>query len=133
LQLLKDEFPHARFNPATDAWQEEALSIFAQDWTRPREIKLHLKGTPFQIKVWETLLKVPMGAMTTYAAVADNIRNPQAVRAVGSAVGANPVAFLIPCHRVIRSDGQTGDYHWGSTRKQAMLGWEAAQAETRVA
>jgi len=133
LALLKEQFPNAQYHAASDAWQDEALAIFARDWSRPREIKLHLKGTPFQIKVWETLLKVPMGGMTTYAEVADKIRNPQAVRAVGSAVGANPVAFLIPCHRVIRSSGQTGDYHWGPTRKQAILGWEAAQTETRVA
>ncbi|HXB06434.1 MAG TPA: methylated-DNA--[protein]-cysteine S-methyltransferase [Puia sp.] len=133
LELLKAQFPNARYHEATDAWQEEALAIFAQDWSRPREIKLHLKGTAFQLKVWETLLKVPVGGLTTYAEVADSIQNPQAVRAVGSAVGANPVAFLIPCHRVIRSDGQTGDYHWGGTRKQAIIGWEAAQVETRVA
>jgi AraC family transcriptional regulator of adaptative response/methylated-DNA-[protein]-cysteine methyltransferase len=133
LEILKEQFPNAQYHAASDAWQEEALAIFAQDWSRPREIKLHLKGTAFQIKVWETLLKVPMGELTTYAEVADSIRNPQAVRAVGSAVGANPVAFLIPCHRVIRSDGQTGNYHWGSTRKQAIIGWEAARVETRVA
>ncbi|HVU99624.1 MAG TPA: methylated-DNA--[protein]-cysteine S-methyltransferase [Puia sp.] len=133
LDLLKEQFPNARYHAATDAWQEEALAIFSQDWSRPREIKLHLKGTPFQIKVWETLLKVPMGGLTTYSEVAGNIHHPTAVRAVGSAVGANPVAFLIPCHRVIRSDGQSGQYHWGATRKQAIIGWEAARAETRVA
>jgi AraC family transcriptional regulator of adaptative response/methylated-DNA-[protein]-cysteine methyltransferase len=133
LELLKEQFPNAQYHAAADAWQEEALAIFAQDWSRPREVKLHLKGTAFQIKVWETLLKVPMGGLTTYSEVADSIQNPLAVRAVGSAVGANPVAFLIPCHRVIRSDGQTGDYHWGPTRKQAIIGWEAARVETRVA
>jgi AraC family transcriptional regulator of adaptative response/methylated-DNA-[protein]-cysteine methyltransferase len=88
---------------------------------------LHLKGTPFQIKVWETLLKVPMGDLTTYGEIAHQIDEPRAMRAVGSAVGHNPVAFLIPCHRVIRSDGQVGEYHWGSTRKQAMIGWEATK------
>jgi len=133
LDLLREQFPNAQYHAATDGWQEEALAIFSQDWSRPREIKLHLKGTPFQIKVWETLLKVPMGGLTTYSEVAGNIHNPTAVRAVGSAVGANPVAFLIPCHRVIRSDGQSGQYHWGATRKQAIIGWEAARAETRVA
>jgi AraC family transcriptional regulator of adaptative response/methylated-DNA-[protein]-cysteine methyltransferase len=133
LDLLKQQFPNAQYQAATDEWQEEALAIFAQDWSRPREVKLHLKGTAFQIKVWETLLKVPMGGLTTYSEVADGIQNPTAVRAVGSAVGANPVAFLIPCHRVIRSDGQTGEYHWGPTRKQAIIGWEAARVETQVA
>jgi AraC family transcriptional regulator of adaptative response/methylated-DNA-[protein]-cysteine methyltransferase len=133
LSLLKEFFPNAQYRAAADGWQEEALAIFSQDWSRPKEIKLHLKGTPFQIKVWETLLRVPMGGLTTYSGVADSIQHPSAVRAVGSAVGANPVAFLIPCHRVIRSDGQTGDYHWGPTRKQAIIGWEAARVETRVA
>ena len=133
LGLLKEQFPNAQYHEATDGWQEEALAIFSQDWSRPKEVKLHLKGTAFQIKVWETLLKVPMGGLTTYSEVADSIQHPAAVRAVGSAVGANPVAFLIPCHRVIRSDGQTGDYHWGPTRKQAIIGWEAARVETRVA
>ncbi|GGB02888.1 bifunctional transcriptional activator/DNA repair enzyme AdaA [Puia dinghuensis] len=133
LRSLQEFFPNAQYHAASDGWQEEALAIFAKDWSRPLEIKLHLKGTPFQMKVWETLLKVPMGGLTTYAEVADNIDSPQAVRAVGSAVGANPVAFLIPCHRVIRSDGQTGEYHWGGKRKQAIIGWEAAQVETKVA
>jgi AraC family transcriptional regulator of adaptative response/methylated-DNA-[protein]-cysteine methyltransferase len=128
LHELKKQFPHAHYHAGVDAQQEQALSIFTGDWSQPGRIKLHLKGTPFQIKVWETLLKVPMGGLTTYAGVAGKIDNPQAVRAVGSAVGQNPVAFLIPCHRVIRSDGQTGEYHWGSTRKNAMIGWEAAKA-----
>jgi AraC family transcriptional regulator of adaptative response/methylated-DNA-[protein]-cysteine methyltransferase len=88
---------------------------------------LHLKGTDFQIKVWETLLKVPMGELTTYSGLAGKLQQPQAARAVGSAVGSNPVAFLIPCHRVIKSDGQIGEYHWGNTRKNAMIGWEATQ------
>ena len=135
LDLLKEQFPNAQYHAAGDAWQDEALAIFAQDWTQPREIKLHLKGTAFQLKVWETLLKVPMGGLTTYGdvAAASGRTSPLAARAVGTAVGANPVAFLIPCHRVIRSDGQTGEYHWGGTRKQAIIGWEAAQLETRVA
>jgi len=130
LQGLKGEFPNAHFHAASDPIQEQALSIFSGDWSQPGRIKLHLKGTAFQIKVWETLLKVPPGGLTTYAEVAGKIEHPQAVRAVGSAVGANPVAFLIPCHRVIRSDGQTGEYHWGSTRKNAIIGWEAAKAES---
>src|SRR6185312_16389599 len=130
LQGLKGEFPNAHFHAASDPVQKQALSIFSGDWSQPGRIKLHLKGTAFQIKVWETLLKVPLGGLTTYSEVAGKIEHPQAVRAVGSAVGANPVAFLIPCHRVIRSDGQTGEYHWGSTRKNAIIGWEAAKAES---
>jgi AraC family transcriptional regulator, regulatory protein of adaptative response / methylated-DNA-[protein]-cysteine methyltransferase len=128
LQNLKEQFPNARYEQAGDALQDEALSIFSRDWSQPRDIKLHLKGTPFQIKVWETLLKVPMGDLTSYSELAQQIDHPRAVRAVGTAVAHNPVAFLIPCHRVIRSDGQVGEYHWGSTRKNAIIGWEATRA-----
>jgi AraC family transcriptional regulator, regulatory protein of adaptative response / methylated-DNA-[protein]-cysteine methyltransferase len=133
LQWLKAQFPYAQYEQVSDSWQEQALSIFHADWNRPGELKLHLKGTPFQLKVWATLLKVPMGGLTTYSELAAGIDQPRAMRAVGSAVGHNPVAFLIPCHRVIRSDGQIGEYHWGSTRKNAIIGWEAAQLEPKVA
>jgi AraC family transcriptional regulator of adaptative response/methylated-DNA-[protein]-cysteine methyltransferase len=124
---LKSKFPNARYTQFLDAIQQNALFIFSQDWSKLSDIKLHLKGTPFQLKVWETLLKVPVGGLTTYGSLAGDLQNPNASRAVGSAVGDNPVAFLIPCHRVIRSTGETGQYHWGSQRKGAMLGWEAAQ------
>ena len=134
LRLLKEAFPNAQYEQAGDAMQEQALSIFSRDWSQPRDIKLHLKGTPFQIKVWETLLRVPMGDLTTYSELAGAVDHPRAVRAVGTAVGHNPVAFLIPCHRVIRSDGQIGEYHWGNTRKNALIGWEATRlhAEDRA-
>ena len=124
---LKSKFPNARYTQFLDTIQQNALFIFSQDWSKLNDIKLHLKGTPFQLKVWETLLKVPVGGLTTYGSLAGDLQNPNASRAVGSAVGDNPVAFLIPCHRVIRSTGETGQYHWGSQRKGAMLGWEAAQ------
>ncbi|MBS1661746.1 MAG: methylated-DNA--[protein]-cysteine S-methyltransferase [Bacteroidetes bacterium] len=127
MKELKAMFPNAKFQSRADEVQGKALSIFTRDWERPGEIKLHLKGTEFQIKVWETLLKVPMGELTTYGGLAGKLQNPQASRAVGTAVGSNPVAFLIPCHRVIKSDGQIGQYHWGSTRKNAMIGWEATR------
>jgi AraC family transcriptional regulator of adaptative response/methylated-DNA-[protein]-cysteine methyltransferase len=124
---LQQKFPNASYHARSDEMQRSALSIFTRDWNEPGEIKLHLKGTAFQLKVWETLLKVPMGGLTTYSSLAGQVENPKAVRAVGTAVGRNPVAFLIPCHRVIRSDGQTGEYHWGGQRKRVMIGWEAAQ------
>lgn len=127
LQKLKSNFPNAHYHQLSDQIQQNALFIFTQDWSRLNEIKLHLKGTPFQIKVWETLLKIPMGGLTTYAGIASKLDNPQASRAVGSAVGNNPVAFLIPCHRVIKANGEFGEYHWGSTRKNAMIGWEASK------
>ena len=124
---LRENFPNAHYHQLSDKIQQNALFIFTQDWSRLSEIKLHLKGTPFQIKVWETLLKVPMGGLTTYSAIAGKINTPRAFRAVGSAVANNPVAFLIPCHRVIKANGETGEYHWGSTRKNAMIGWEASK------
>jgi AraC family transcriptional regulator of adaptative response/methylated-DNA-[protein]-cysteine methyltransferase len=127
LAELKDQFRGAAFKQVVDTIQQNALFIFTQDWKNLSRIKLHLKGTAFQLKVWEALLKVPMGDLTTYADVASLVGNPNATRAVGTAIGSNPVAFLIPCHRVIRSTGIFGQYHWGSNRKTAMIGWESAK------
>jgi AraC family transcriptional regulator of adaptative response/methylated-DNA-[protein]-cysteine methyltransferase len=127
LTALHAEFPNAGFRQITDLIQQNALYIFTKDWSRLQQIKLHLKGTAFQLKVWETLLKIPMGRLSTYKDIATRIGQPTASRAVGSAVGDNPVAFLIPCHRVILSEGAFGQYHWGATRKTAMIGWEAAK------
>jgi len=124
---LQLQFPNAKFRQVVDTIQQNALFIFTQDWKDLSKIKLHLKGTPFQIKVWEALLKIPMGDVSTYSGIANTIKNPNASRAVGTAIGDNPVAFLIPCHRVIRSTGDFGQYHWGSIRKTAMIGWEAAK------
>lgn len=90
-------------------------------------VGLHLLGAPFQIKVWEALLNIPSGHVTTYSCIANHIGNPRAARAVGTAVGKNPVSWLIPCHRVIRQTGQLGGYHWGLSIKQAMLAREAAR------
>ena len=118
-------FPNAAYEQLTDIHQANALSFFSKNWDDAAKIKLHLKGTPFQVKVWEALLKIPMGKLSTYSAIAGSINNVKASRAVGTAVGDNPVAFLIPCHRVIRSTGEFGNYHWGSVRKTAMIGWEA--------
>ena len=127
LAELRQRFPRAQYQSATDAIQQNALSIFTHDWSQLPEVKLHLKATDFQLKVWEMLLKTPLGKLTTYGSIAQQLDNPQASRAVGSAVGSNPVAFLIPCHRVIQSSGAFGQYHWGSVRKTVMIGWEGAQ------
>lgn len=124
---LTSRFPNASFKQFLDPLQQDALYIFTHDWTRLNQIKLHLKGTAFQLKVWETLLKIPMGELTTYGTIADRITRPNASRAVGTAIGNNPVAFLIPCHRVIQSGGGPGGYMWGLTRKSAIIGWEAAK------
>ncbi|MHC0443836.1 bifunctional helix-turn-helix domain-containing protein/methylated-DNA--[protein]-cysteine S-methyltransferase [Flavobacterium sp. 3-218] len=125
--VLKDKFPNAQFSKKLDLAQQNALFIFQNDWSKLSEIKLHLKGTDFQLKVWEALLKIPMGQLSTYGSIAHQIQKPNASRAVGTAIGSNPVAFLIPCHRVIQSSGIFGGYMWGNTRKTAIIGWEGAQ------
>lgn len=127
LGSLKQLFPNAAYTQCPDRKQEDALSVFNRDWSKPDEIKLHLKGTSFQLKVWETLLKIPAGGLTTYADLATKSGYEGACRAVGTAIGRNPVAFLIPCHRVIKSTGDIGNYHWGEVRKNVIIGWEAAK------
>ncbi len=129
LEQLKSKFPNAEFQRKLDLIQQNALFIFQNDWEKLPEIKLHLKGTDFQLKVWETLLKIPMGQLSTYGNIAEQIGNPNASRAVGTAIGSNPVAFLIPCHRVIQSSGGMGGYMWGTTRKTAIIGWEGAKSD----
>ena len=127
LQDLKNKFPNAILSLCIDVFQQNAMNIFSRNWNKPEEIKLHLKGTDFQLKVWETLLKIPFGNLSTYGTIAKQIEKPAASRAVGTAIGDNPVAFLIPCHRVIQSTGTFGGYMWGIGRKQAIIGWEAAK------
>ena len=126
-QKLVSIFPAALFQMKSDPFQKEALKAFSADLNFS-QVKLHLKASPFQLKVWEALLLIPSGCLNTYANIARIIDQPAAVRAVGTAIGQNPVAFIIPCHRVIQSSGGLGGYHWGLTRKQAMIGWEAAKS-----
>jgi AraC family transcriptional regulator of adaptative response/methylated-DNA-[protein]-cysteine methyltransferase len=104
--------------------------IFGANRSLATPLPLFVRGTPFQLKVWEALLRIPEGALTTYGDLALQAGVPQASRAVGTAVGQNPVAYLIPCHRVIRKAGGIGDYRWGPTRKTALIGWEACRADT---
>ncbi|MNQ79031.1 Bifunctional transcriptional activator/DNA repair enzyme Ada [compost metagenome] len=127
---LQNYFPNANFRQMVDLIQQNALHIFTHDWAKLDQIKLHLKGTDFQLKVWQTLLKIPMGQLTTYGTIANTIANPNASRAVGTAIGSNPVAFLIPCHRVIQSTGIFGGYMWGTTRKTAIIGWEGIKTHS---
>ena len=127
LHGLQAKFPNASYTQMVDMMQQDALFIFSHDWSKLGKIKLHLRGTEFQLKVWETLLKIPMGKLATYRAIAGQMRAPNASRAVGTAIGDNPVAFLIPCHRIIQSTGMFGNYHWGAIRKTAIIGWEAAK------
>ncbi|MBL3655520.1 methylated-DNA--[protein]-cysteine S-methyltransferase [Fulvivirga sediminis] len=124
---LQAKFPNAGLTKKLDLIQQNALFIFQKDWSQLSKVKLHLKGTDFQLKVWESLLKIPMGKLSTYGRIAEQIGNPKASRAVGTAIGSNPVAFLIPCHRVIQSSGVFGGYMWGPTRKAAIIGWEGVK------
>lgn len=128
LSSLRHAFPNALISQQSDRFQEDALMIFNKDWTEIRQIKLHLHGTRFQLKVWEALLKIPCSQINSYVQLARSIEAPRSARAVGSAIGKNPVAYLIPCHRVIRSTGESGDYRWGALRKKMIIGWESTLA-----
>ncbi len=128
LQELRDLFPNAKLQETFDIIQKEALTFFRRDWSDLPKLKLHLKGTPFQLKVWTALLRIPSGQLCTYGTIASKINHPNAYRAVGTAVGQNPISFLIPCHRVIQASGILGNYHWGKDRKAAMIGWESARS-----
>ena len=122
---LAARWPAARFTEAP-----ERIAPWVDAAFRGRgDARLHLIGAPFQIKVWEALLQIPSGHVTTYSEIAAAIGNPKAVRAVGTAVGRNPVGWLIPCHRALRKSGGLGGYHWGLPVKRAMLAWEAARAD----
>lgn len=131
LQELKLRFPQAQYTRATDEFQQRALGIFEPSKNDLQQIKLHLKGSEFQLKVWESLLRIPLGQVCTYGTIARQIGHPNAARAVGTAIGSNPVAYLIPCHRVIQSTGAFGGYMWGRARKAAIIGWEAACADIK--
>lgn len=125
---LKKQWKHAEVleDPAaTKAYRDRIFGSPKPDSVLP----LHLLGTNFQIKVWQALMRIPQGAVASYGEIARRIGMPKASRAVGSAVAGNPVAFLIPCHRVIRKTGAVGGYRWGSARKKAILAWEAAGEE----
>lgn len=126
---MRARWPKARFSedrPRLQAWADAVLGMSG-------EVALHMIGAPFQLKVWEALLQIPSGHVTTYSEIARAIGNPGAVRAVGTAVGRNPVSWLIPCHRALRKSGALGGYHWGLPVKRAMLAWEAARADATVA
>lgn len=127
LEQLKGKFPNAIFQEQMTSNQQNVLYIFQSDWSKLQEIKLHLKGTDFQLKVWESLLKIPFGKLSTYGSIAEQIGSPNASRAVGTAIGNNPIAYLIPCHRVIQSTGKFNGYKWGTTRKTAIIGWEQSK------
>jgi len=124
-----------RWPLATYVQDQEITAPLAQrifdpkKWQQDRPLRVVLIGTDFEVRVWETLLKIPMGCATTYSTIASKIGNDKASRAVGTAVGKNPISFVVPCHRVLGKSGALTGYHWGITRKQAMLGWEAGRVQ----
>ena len=133
LEQLAAGWPQAQLQSDQTGTAEVAACIFRAPQDQPwqdKPLPVLVRGTPFQISVWKALLQIPAGEVCSYSTIAQAVGRPQAVRAVGSAVGRNPVAFLIPCHRVLRSAGELGGYRWGLVRKQALLAWESAQAET---
>lgn len=129
LEKMKEHWHNSVFHQNQNLTLTFVHSIFnRKDTEAPRKLHLFVKGTNFQIKVWEALLRIPMGDVTTYQGIAQQIQSPKAMQAVGSAVGSNHIAYLIPCHRVIRKDGILGEYRWSSTRKKSIIGWEMAKA-----
>ncbi|ESA34907.1 methylated-dna--protein-cysteine methyltransferase [Leptolyngbya sp. Heron Island J] len=126
-QQLQAEWPNATIMHEQSVTEAICDQIFHSPHQSP--LALHIKGTNFQIQVWQALLKIPFGGLTTYQGLAKSIGKPTAARAIGNAVGCNPVGYLIPCHRVIRGSGELGGYRWGQDRKTALLGWEAGQSE----
>ena len=127
LEDLRSRWPAAELERDDDAVAHIAARAFPESVQRGGPLALHVRGTNFQLRVWEALLRVPGGATTSYAALAREVGKPKAPRAVGNAVGANPISWLIPCHRVLRGDGALGGYAWGVERKRAMLAWEGLQ------
>jgi AraC family transcriptional regulator of adaptative response/methylated-DNA-[protein]-cysteine methyltransferase len=131
LAKIEKKWPEARFRKEPQATARLAKAAFPFSGAeKPAPVYLLVRGTNFQLRVWEALLKIPLGKAVTYEDIARHIGMPAAARAVGNAVGANPIPFLIPCHRVIRKTGVLGNYGAGPTRKKAMLGWESAQVPT---
>jgi AraC family transcriptional regulator, regulatory protein of adaptative response / methylated-DNA-[protein]-cysteine methyltransferase len=125
---MRQRWPRASFVEDHAGTTALAQRIFdTKLWCADQPLRVVLIGTDFEVRVWETLLKIPMGRAVSYSDIASNINSPKASRAVGAAVGKNPVSFVVPCHRALGKDGKLTGYHWGITRKQAMLGWEAGQ------
>lgn len=129
MQDLVRRWPSASFTEDRMRLRPWAMAAFGAQNAETKSAPLYLIGAPFQIKVWEALLRIPSGHVTTYSEIASSVGNPRAVRAVGTAVGRNPVSWLIPCHRALRKSGGLGGYHWGLPVKRALLAYESARAE----
>jgi AraC family transcriptional regulator, regulatory protein of adaptative response / methylated-DNA-[protein]-cysteine methyltransferase len=129
---MMQRWPRAKFIAAPERTAPYAEQIFETSrWVAQRPVRLVMIGTDFEVRVWQTLLKIPMGRAVSYIDIARHLGQPTASRAVGSAVGRNPISFVVPCHRVLRGDGSLGGYHWGLTRKRALIGWETGRLSGR--
>ena len=123
---MKSRWPEATYVENHQATASYAKRIFeSESWKPDQPLRIVFIGSDFEIRVWETILRIPFGKASTYSDIASHIGKPKAARAVGSAVGKNPISFVVPCHRVLEKSGGLGGYHWGLTRKRAILGWEA--------
>ncbi len=126
---LSGRWPAASYRRDDEAVAPLIRAIFEPDrWAPERPVRIVLIGTDFEVRVWEALLEIPLGRATSYGALAQKLERPKAARAVGAAVGRNPISFVVPCHRVVGAQGALTGYHWGVPRKRAMLGWEAGMA-----
>lgn len=134
-EIVKQYFPKAQLKNHSPIWHQQIAQWFRQDFSEhlQQKLPLNLAGTPFQLQVWEALLTIPEGQLRTYQDIAEQIGKPKAVRAVATAIGQNPIAYLIPCHRVIRATGMVGEYHWQKGRKLALLAWEMAKQQGKIA
>ncbi len=131
LKDMKSRWPKARYVDDAGASAPVAQRIFdPKQWRPDRPLRVVFIGTDFEVRVWESLLKIPMDRATTYSDIARSVGSPRGARAVGAAVGKNPICFVVPCHRVIGKSGDLTGYHWGLTRKRAILGWEAGRVAT---
>jgi AraC family transcriptional regulator of adaptative response/methylated-DNA-[protein]-cysteine methyltransferase len=130
---MRERWPRAGFAEAPARTAAFARQIFdPAAWSPERPVRLVMIGTDFEVRVWEALLQIPMGRAVSYQDIARHLGQPTASRAVGSAVGRNPISFVVPCHRVLRGDGSLGGYHWGLTRKRALIGWETGRMAQRA-
>jgi AraC family transcriptional regulator, regulatory protein of adaptative response / methylated-DNA-[protein]-cysteine methyltransferase len=131
LQDMKRRWPNAQYTEDPTTTETYTAQLFAdKNFKANQPLRITFIGTDFEIRVWETLLKIPLGKATTYSDIAASVGSPKAARAVGAAVGKNPISFVVPCHRVIGKSGALTGYHWGLTRKKAILGWEAGRVSS---
>lgn len=134
LDDMRGRWPRGRFREGSDATAPLAACVFGRGRSEPRApVPIVLIGTPFDLGVWHALLRIPMGHLVSYTAIARHLGQSAAARAVGTANGRNPISFIVPCHRALRSDGTLGGYYWGLERKRAMIAWEAAQRPGAIA